>query len=335
MNSIAQALKPSIVILFSHIQYVISLLTAIFIGNQANPESRLGVLMMPQGTGSTKIWHSLKSRLAGRSRSRKRTPGSKDDEKESPQRQPQKEPEPLGLHPIDPHTPREVALGTEVFDVDIIAIHGLNGTAFGTWSAPTINQETHEQLDTNWIRDFLPKDLPGSRLFTYSYDSKLLLSKSKATVDDFALKLLRSLKARRGGQEHRPIIFITHSLGGIVCKQALILAQQDHEFNALLDSTLGIVFFGTPHRGAHGTTDVGIVLGNICDTISKAVMARLFVGRTRTDLLESLKANSPDLRRITDSFSHICRKFQILTIYETKWLEPLGKLVSTYLDSKY
>ncbi|KAF1924628.1 uncharacterized protein M421DRAFT_36145, partial [Didymella exigua CBS 183.55] len=48
----------------------------------------------------------------------------------------------------------------DIKGVDIVAIHGLNGDAYTTWQ--------HEN-GTLWLRDLLPNDLPGSRVFTYGY----------------------------------------------------------------------------------------------------------------------------------------------------------------------
>jgi hypothetical protein len=68
--------------------------------------------------------------------------------------------------------------------VDIIAIHGLNGDAYTSWE--------HEN-GTLWLRDLLPKDIPGSRIFTYGYPSQLLFSSSVAGVRDYSQRLLSSI----------------------------------------------------------------------------------------------------------------------------------------------
>jgi predicted alpha/beta hydrolase family esterase len=50
-----------------------------------------------------------------------------------------------------------------------------------------------------------------------------------ATLRDYSRNLLNSLKAISEGKQ-RPIIFVCHSLGGIVCKQvssSTILSQED------------------------------------------------------------------------------------------------------------
>ncbi|CCX05837.1 Similar to hypothetical protein TRIVIDRAFT_122435, partial [Trichoderma virens Gv29-8]; acc. no. EHK19922 [Pyronema omphalodes CBS 100304] len=43
--------------------------------------------------------------------------------------------------------------------VDIIAVTGLAGHAYGSWKAPGGN--------TIWLKDLLPQDVPRSRIFTY------------------------------------------------------------------------------------------------------------------------------------------------------------------------
>lgn len=57
-------------------------------------------------------------------------------------------------------------------------------------------------------------------------------------------------------------------------------------------------------------------------------MVRPFAGASRLDLLEDLKGSSSELRRITESFSYVYSKIQIVTVYETEGQVPLGKLVS-------
>lgn len=52
-------------------------------------------------------------------------------------------------------------------------------------------------------------------------------------------------------QKDRPIIFIAHSLGGLVCANALSRAPGTNEANKLLvDSTRGLIFLGTPFEGS-------------------------------------------------------------------------------------
>ncbi|KAH8126973.1 ankyrin [Trichoderma asperelloides] len=60
--------------------------------------------------------------------------------------------------------------GSSNYPVDIIAVHGLNGDAFSTWR--------HHQDGTLWLRDLLPEFLPGCRVYTYGYPSKIFSQSS-------------------------------------------------------------------------------------------------------------------------------------------------------------
>jgi len=73
------------------------------------------------------------------------------------------------------------------YHLDVIALHGLNGNAFTTWT------NKHNQL---WLRDFLPYSLPGARVYTFGYDSAIF-SQSKADIGDFARRLLSELSLVR------------------------------------------------------------------------------------------------------------------------------------------
>ena len=88
----------------------------------------------------------------------------------------------LGLICLAESTP---GLGDcEQYSVDIIAVHGLNGDSYTTW--------THEN-GTLWLKDFLPSSLPGCRVFTYGYPSELF-SSSVAEVKGYARRLLGSIR---------------------------------------------------------------------------------------------------------------------------------------------
>jgi hypothetical protein len=71
----------------------------------------------------------------------------------------------------------------------IIAVHGLNGDSFRTW--------TEEKSKKLWLRDFLPQDLPRARIMTYGYNALPAFGNSVADIRDHARGLLESLVERR------------------------------------------------------------------------------------------------------------------------------------------
>ncbi|KAK4108885.1 hypothetical protein N656DRAFT_362006 [Canariomyces notabilis] len=142
------------------------------------------------------------------------------------------------------------------FPCRIIAIHGLGGDKFGSWTSPSGNGAL-------WIRDFLKDSFPRARIFTYGYDAgKAWLSNSVATIEDAAKDLLARLQIERDGLPlNRPIVFICHSLGGIVLKTALLEASdRRRHFEFLLDAPKGVVFMGTPHLGSPVATALNLLV---------------------------------------------------------------------------
>ncbi|KAI5842099.1 hypothetical protein DFP73DRAFT_554359 [Morchella snyderi] len=137
---------------------------------------------------------------------------------------------------------------SDSYQFDLFFVTGLAGHAFGSWKA----RGEH----TMWVRDFLAKDLeykhPGKvRVLTYGYDTKLLESSSTAGVAEFACSLLDAVKnARRSSEEQRrPIIFVAHSLGGLVVKKALLQAAAGTERDLDVSRSAHACFFlGVPHR---------------------------------------------------------------------------------------
>jgi hypothetical protein len=102
-----------------------------------------------------------------------------------------------GLRPIYIPTPasddNEDIVGNSL---DVVAIHGITGGAFSTW--------THAN-GTFWLRDLIPKDLPGVRIFSYGYPANVFCTFATGTIDTFARSLLESLKRERKGKDVCPL----------------------------------------------------------------------------------------------------------------------------------
>jgi hypothetical protein len=103
--------------------------------------------------------------------------------------------------------------------VDIVAIHGLGGHYQKTWTWEPSERSIGEPH--NWLRESLPKQIPAARIMSFGYNSTVWLSRSIADIQTFAEQLILGLDINRKSdhERKRPIIFVCHSLGGIVAKR--------------------------------------------------------------------------------------------------------------------
>ena len=79
---------------------------------------------------------------------------------------------------------------------------------------------------TLWPKELLPKRIPRARILTFGYDADVYHFWSKPasdnTIKNHGDNLTASLVGLRHGNEEtaaRPIIFVAHSLGGLVCAE--------------------------------------------------------------------------------------------------------------------
>ncbi|KAL8330754.1 hypothetical protein RB593_001636 [Gaeumannomyces tritici] len=198
--------------------------------------------------------------------------------------------------------------------VDLVAVHGLGGHRTRTWR--------HAETRANWLQDFVPSDIKNVRVITYGYNSAVAFSKSTAGVDEFARDLLERLRAARQGAGDRPVIFICHSMGGLVVKKALIIAhEQRHIYGAIADTTAGVIFLATPHRGS------GIAAP--AELAAKILRVAQFGTGTNTKLVSNLRQNAAILWDISCQFVDRASALHIRTFYET---EPLGFMSSLIVE---
>ena len=98
-----------------------------------------------------------------------------------------------GLFLLNPQSsPADTVNAVEPYSVDIVAVHGITGDAFNTWT------DSNGKL---WLRDFLPNDLPGIRVFSFDYAAEVVLSLGTGDLDAYSRSLLKTLKGQRRGDE--------------------------------------------------------------------------------------------------------------------------------------
>ncbi|KAK6068739.1 SERAC1 [Seiridium cupressi] len=126
-----------------------------------------------------------------------------------------------------------------------IAISGLASHPFGSW------QPKGREKKFMWLRDALPRYEPTIRTWIYGYDTSLTDITSFQSVSDLASALVDHLTVDEFTSSTAPsMVFLAHSLGGIVLKEAIgRLANSGETFNHVLSLIKGAIMFGVPNLG--------------------------------------------------------------------------------------
>ncbi|KAL8911682.1 MAG: hypothetical protein Q9172_007630 [Xanthocarpia lactea] len=195
---------------------------------------------------------------------------------------------------------------------DIVFVHGLGGSAMKTWSW----KRDTAQFWPAWLGD--DEQLHKTRVFTFGYNSNFKGSGTNLNITDFAKDLLLHLLTFSQGDSEpiggRPIIFVAHSMGGLVVKKAYIVGKHDPEFSTIIAHVYGMLFLATPHRGSQYAK----VLNNILSTAPMGAPPKAYVA--------SLDAQSEALQDINEQFRIICQDLFLVSFWETSKISfGLGK----------
>ena len=167
-----------------------------------------------------------------------------------------------------------------------------------TWTAPGAIEP--------WPKTLLPTDIPNARILTYGYDAAVVHWTKVAgqnTTREHALNLVNDLcnYRTRTKSNRRPIVFVVHSLGGLVIQDALLLCANpsDEAQAAILNWTRGICFLGTPNAGS----DFAKFANAVANVISLS-----FMKSPNAHLLEILESRSQILADIKNGFLTMVRR---------------------------
>ncbi|KAI0100718.1 hypothetical protein F4776DRAFT_658252 [Hypoxylon sp. NC0597] len=140
---------------------------------------------------------------------------------------------------------------------DCIVLSGLGSHPFGSW------QPHGQSKSFMWVRDELSHFLPSIRFVLYGYDTTLSPSNSFQTVPDLGNSLIGVLRAHGWtSPSAKPLLFLAHSLGGVIVKQALVMLAGSGQKETYIASIIkGIIFFGVPSQGMN-ISDIFKMLGD-------------------------------------------------------------------------
>ena len=137
----------------------------------------------------------------------------------------------------------ERVFGCEAPLVDVVFIHGLTGDPRETWESTT---------DGDFWPAWLEGELDKVSVYTLGYPASLFEKWENKEMDMFerAQNVLERLAGLGIGE--RPLVFVAHSLGGILVKMVLRKSCEagDTDWRRVSEATRLVVFLSTPHSGA-------------------------------------------------------------------------------------
>jgi len=204
---------------------------------------------------------------------------------------------------------RNIVTPTEAVRANVVFVHGLGGIIDETWGGVA---------DGEWFWPrALGEDTEGLGVYLVGYEAAVSRWRGRAMhLPDRATSVLMRLLTEPKLRE-APLVLVGHSLGGLVIKQLLRIAESEahHDADAaeLLARIEKIAFLATPHTGAGHAT-----LGD---------RLRLLVRPSAATA--SLVRNDPDLRELNLWYRNwaAAREIGHLVLTETEPIRILGTIV--------
>jgi hypothetical protein len=146
-------------------------------------------------------------------------------------------------------------------------------------------------------------------------------------IHQHAQTLLQNLALERKNEEvgEHPIIFVAHSLGGILVKRALELAAHlpvtgsNEELKSIFVSTYAIMFLGTPHIGSDSAG-----FGSVLQRMVSALLP-IKILESASQQAKLLQSNVETLQNINIHFLDIIDKFKICMVHESRLTDLNGR----------
>lgn len=193
----------------------------------------------------------------------------------------------LGINPVS---------GTDNVNrkLDIVFIHGLGGHAATTWG------DKNKIFWPYWLNE----DFDNTAVWTIGYDATpSAWSSDTMPMSQRGLNLLDEIH-NTNSIGNKPLLFIVHSMGGLILKYLLEMSEQTKKYNYIVNMTKGIFFLATPHAGSYGAS----------------FLKKLNIIYRANYIVKELSKGNSELGRLDDSFCNLVKKkdFKCISFYETK-----------------
>ncbi|KAF2665940.1 tetratricopeptide repeat domain-containing protein [Microthyrium microscopicum] len=201
--------------------------------------------------------------------------------------------------------------------IDVVLVPGIGTTSPENW--PFANEA--------WLAT-IPGFSAAARILAYEYASPFMGTKpsweSILMLGYDFLQHLSDVPSQIGTRvtANRPIFIVCHSLGGIVVKQALCVAnKQFPRYGSIVNAIVGVIFLSSPHRYGDRTTS----FTQFRDVLEATTGRNLKIPNA------NIAQEGAILLDLADRFEGISFRTPILSVYELKET----KNSSTPLRSKY
>ncbi|KAG6034232.1 hypothetical protein E4U41_006630, partial [Claviceps citrina] len=240
----------------------------------------------------------------------------------------------MAMHEKQP-APDNEAVGTRFFidppgssthdktTVDVVAVPCPGGHPFRSWSRDGLMSRYYGALSMRdagvredadrdrpspaWVRQGIRREADCARILLYEHPG---LEDETTTLSGLADALLQDLQRLRDAEgRERPVIFVAHSLGGLVVKMALTRAGRDGRYGNILRECYGVAFFGTPHQGSSY-----FAMPSLANSIQNLLQLSSPLPQSIT---KDLRVGNSLLVRADEDFRAVSHDMQVWTFYET------------------
>jgi len=188
----------------------------------------------------------------------------------------------------------------------VVFVHGLGGDARGTWTFEKkarepgrigrfLGQKPSPAASAFWP-EWLAADVSGVEVYCVGYPADKMGWNAGWPIEEAAIAVLDRLMNNAGlRKSDAPIVFVCHSLGGIVVKQLVMKARAGGDLSerkrVFLDRIAGVVFLATPHDGSFLATAASAFDWVVTDTMRDLIANSAKLGNLSDDYRDFVAAD--------------------------------------------
>jgi pimeloyl-ACP methyl ester carboxylesterase len=196
---------------------------------------------------------------------------------------------------------------------NVIFIHGLGGSPKGTW-----HPEDREDDSDFWI-SWLGTDFPDLGFWSLGYEVEPFAWRGQTMpLIDRATNILDILENYE--LHEKPLIFVAHSMGGLLVKQILRNACDygNPSWKLVVSNTKGVVYLSTPHLGS----DLANLISNVNLLQPSVSVEELRMHQPQLRDLNEVYRNRPEFQSILNAVYYETKKTKKVLIVDPSSANP-------------